>query len=454
MLLKKTKAWGLLFSISIVCIVLVMFFYHFLIGQFVVFSGLLISMISATMIIEAFSIKTNRGPSMLSHQQNFSEYPDATAVIFAYLPNEQSIIMQTITHFLKKIQYPGHLQVLLAYNSPIKLSIEDQLEMLAEKNPRFQYIHIENSLRKATNLNTVLNRIATPIVGLFDADSRPERDCFKKVAGWFAEGFDFIQGSNSISNSKNNLLTLIINVEFFLKYFGSYVGRYHSFGVTYFSGSNGYWRSEILKKTCANELALAEDIDMAIRALLFGAKLAYDENIRAYDEAPSTITAWWRQRVRWAQGWTQLFDWYQIDILKTNYLSMSKKIIWTVFLFGRRFILPISVIILFIGVSLKIFFRLPFTNFEIVLLLLYVCLQTGAVFYMSIKCYKNFIVCKSENRFFFKDILLYSLIFPFYDILRSITIVQGTFALLKNPKKWHCTPRDYKSTDCGELRVD
>lgn len=50
---------------------------------------------------------------------------------------------------------------------------------------------------------------------------------------------------------------------------------------------------------------LTEDIDSALRAFSHGAKAVHDLNVTSFELAPVTFQAFWKQRLRWAQGWAQ-----------------------------------------------------------------------------------------------------------------------------------------------------
>ncbi|KAM3078192.1 hypothetical protein ACMFMF_004599 [Clarireedia jacksonii] len=50
---------------------------------------------------------------------------------------------------------------------------------------------------------------------------------------------------------------------------------------------------------------LTEDIDSALRALERGAICVHEPNVLSYELAPTTFPSFLKQRLRWAQGWTQ-----------------------------------------------------------------------------------------------------------------------------------------------------
>jgi hypothetical protein len=50
---------------------------------------------------------------------------------------------------------------------------------------------------------------------------------------------------------------------------------------------------------------LTEDIDSALRAVKKNVKAVHEINCVSYELAPSEFQGFWRQRLRWAQGWAQ-----------------------------------------------------------------------------------------------------------------------------------------------------
>jgi cellulose synthase/poly-beta-1,6-N-acetylglucosamine synthase-like glycosyltransferase len=50
---------------------------------------------------------------------------------------------------------------------------------------------------------------------------------------------------------------------------------------------------------------LTEDIDSALRAVQKNVKAVHETNAISYELAPSEFQGFWKQRLRWAQGWAQ-----------------------------------------------------------------------------------------------------------------------------------------------------
>ena len=442
---RSGSKWGVFLLTGIVCTITIMITCPSTIIFFTSLSLIILTLAATFQFAEAGGAQLYNAGTVESTQLTTDiSPPDATAVIFAYLPNEQNIICETVTYFLHEKLYEGSLQVVLAYNTDRVLDVVKHLEEIQSKNSNFRILHVKNSKRKATNLNTILDEINTPIVGFFDADSRPATNSFSKACQWLIQGYDFVQGANNIGNCGENLLTRLTSLEFTLKYHGAYVGRYHTFGVSYFSGSNGYWRTDTVKTLKTNENAQVEDIDMAVRAMLQGAVLAYDPTILAYEEAPTTIAAWWRQRVRWAQGWAQLLIWHQANILKSDTMNTICKAVWCFVLFGRRFLLPWAFTVVLVGFFLHFPFENQLTKIEIITLSALFCVQLLGSVYVGRASLRSLISmnrCDSPNH---SAIIIYSIIFPLYDVIRTLTILQGSLALMYTPVTWHCTPRRHE----------
>jgi hypothetical protein len=82
----------------------------------------------------------------------------ASAVVAAYLPNEAVTVVETVEAFLRQ-DYPGDLQVVLAYNTPQPMPVETTLARIAEQDPRFVPFKGGAFTSKAQNVNAALARV-------------------------------------------------------------------------------------------------------------------------------------------------------------------------------------------------------------------------------------------------------------------------------------------------------
>ncbi|MFW6773381.1 glycosyltransferase [Nocardioides sp. CPCC 205120] len=230
--------------------------------------------------------------------------PPATAIIAAYLPNEAETILDTLDSFLDQ-EYAGGLQVILAYNTPEDLAVEDVLATLDEQHPNLTVLRVHDSTSKAQNVNAALRFATGEFVGIFDADHHPMPGAFSRAWHWIANGADVVQG-HCVIREADTLLAQTVAVEFEQLYAVAHPGRtiLHGFGI--FGGSNGYWRRETLEQIRLRGSYLTEDIESSMRLLLAGGKIVNDPGLVSRELAPADVTGWWRQRLRWAQGWFQV----------------------------------------------------------------------------------------------------------------------------------------------------
>ena len=263
--------------------------------------------------------------------------PPASAVIAAYLPNEADTIVETVEAFLR--QDYNQLQVILAYNTPEDLPVEDELRAIARHDPRFVPLRVEWSVSKAQNVNAALARVTGEFVAVFDADHHPAPGSFLRAWRWLSNGADVVQGHCMVRNGGDGAVQKLVATEFETIYAVAHPGRarLHGFGI--FGGSNGFWRTSLLKQTRLRAFMLTEDIDSSIRVLADGGRIVSDPGLVSTELAPDGWRALWGQRLRWAQGWSQVSFRYLRIGLRNRRLSVRQRL-GLVYLLGWREVYP------------------------------------------------------------------------------------------------------------------
>ncbi|KAF1343805.1 nucleotide-diphospho-sugar transferase [Delphinella strobiligena] len=236
--------------------------------------------------------------------------PIMDIVIVAYLPNERDIVKDQVNYALDELVYPrDKLRICLVYNSPKPIEpLETELLEMEAANPMLRVIKVVGSKSKADNLNFFFTLdTGADITAIFDCDHFPH----PHNPRWAAERFisdktvDIVQGRCVVYNTDENWFTKMIAIEFDKIYAVSHPGRSRLFGFGLFCGSNGYWKTELLRPHKMHGHMLCEDIDSALRAYGKGRRAVHDMNVKSFEMAPTFWEAFWKQRMRWAQGWTQ-----------------------------------------------------------------------------------------------------------------------------------------------------
>jgi cellulose synthase/poly-beta-1,6-N-acetylglucosamine synthase-like glycosyltransferase len=273
--------------------------------------------------------------------------PRASLIIPAYLPNEQEIIVETLLHALNRVRRPRDgFEVILAYNSPVSLPVERELQALQAQHPNLVLLRVAGSESKAENLNAAIDIANGDIAAILDADHLPRPDCLERAWRWLSRGYDVVQGRSVVRNFDDNWATRCIAVEFECMYGISHPARSLWLDTAIFGGSNGYWRMETLRRVRFDAQRMTEDIDASVRALAAGHRIVADRSIVSTELAVRDFRSFWFQRKRWAQGWLQVSLKHQGSLWKTRHLNLGQKLYWT-YLLGYRELYPI--------VSLQIF---------------------------------------------------------------------------------------------------
>ena len=246
------------------------------------------------------------------------DLPTIDLVIVAYLPNEQEIIKEQTMYALEQIRYPANkITINIVYNTPKRIEpIESELRNLTTTHSNVRVIKVPHSKSKADNINYFMQLGATnqlvpraaDLTAIYDCDHFPH----PLAPRWAAERFmaeptaHIVQGRCVVYNVNASRLAQIICIEFERIYAIFHPGREQMFDFALFCGSNGYWRTPTLNRVRMDENMLTEDIDSALRAFAIGARAVHDTNVISYEQAPDSFGAFWKQRLRWAQGWTQV----------------------------------------------------------------------------------------------------------------------------------------------------
>lgn len=105
--------------------------------------------------------------------------------------------------------------MILAYNTPRILPVEQDIALLQKTWPEFSAHKVVGSTSKCDNINGVLPHIRGQFVGLFDSDHLPLPRSFEMAWRDLCSGSDVVQGRTKINPKYvDNLLSKIIAGEF------------------------------------------------------------------------------------------------------------------------------------------------------------------------------------------------------------------------------------------------
>ena len=366
--------------------------------------------------------------------------PRATAIIAAYLPNEAATIMETLDTFFAQ-EYSGGLQIILAYNTPIDLPIEDEFRRIEQQNPSFRAIKVAHSRSKASNVNAALAAVEGEFVGIFDADHHPMPGAFERAWRWMADDVGIVQGHCVVRNGDESGVARMVAIEFEQIYAVAHPGRARVQGFGIFGGSNGYWNTQLFRAIRFQSRYLTEDIDSALRAVRAGARIVSDPDLLSRELAPVTLRSLWRQRMRWAQGWFQVSLRHGHATVVKSGLSWRTKV-GIFMLLGWREIFPWFASLMWPTLMFVIWRDAGLPSFEAVLALITLfTISTGPI--MVAFAYEVSTAEIRQHTSWWWRYLLFSVFF--YQEFKNLIVRIAHMRHLLRQSEWVVTPRGHVS---------
>jgi len=143
---------------------------------------------------------------------------------------------------------------------------------------------------------------------IYDAEDRPERDQLKRAVAKFRKGprsLACLQARLNFYNARENWLTRLFALDYSL-WFDALMPGLERLGLPMpLGGTSNHFRTSALHDVAAwDPFNVTEDADMGIRLAQCGMRVSMLEST-TYEEAPTTLGRWIRQRSRWMKGYAQ-----------------------------------------------------------------------------------------------------------------------------------------------------
>ena len=245
-----------------------------------------------------------------------SSYPKVSLIVPCY--NEERSVAKTLDSLLA-LEYPaGLLQIIVVddgskdntWNEMQKYSARSEVLLLQKKNEG----------HKTSALNFALGHVSGDIVASVDADTYLPPTALQKMTRYFIENKETMAvGSSVIINNPRTIVERAQSAEYNLFFFSkkmlATVG-----GAMVVPGAFSAYRKEVFEKLGGYRQAHNwEDGELTYRIQAAGLKVDQAHDVFSYTNAPKTVGALFRQRLRWAYGFlNNTFD-YRRVILNKKY---------------------------------------------------------------------------------------------------------------------------------------
>jgi cellulose synthase/poly-beta-1,6-N-acetylglucosamine synthase-like glycosyltransferase len=221
--------------------------------------------------------------------------------------NEENVIERCLNGIMN-VDYPKEKIEIIVVDGK---SGDNTLKLCAEfceKYPQNIKVISEKTVKgKPAALNLALPHITGEIVGVFDADSLPEKDVLAKVSAYFNdEKIMAIQGRTTSINEKTNALTRVISMEEKAWFQALLTGREKMALFVPLNGTCQFIRRGVVEELGGwDENSLTEDVEFALRLVEKKHVIKYAPDVCSGQETPSTIGPLFKQRVRWYRGYME-----------------------------------------------------------------------------------------------------------------------------------------------------
>jgi cellulose synthase/poly-beta-1,6-N-acetylglucosamine synthase-like glycosyltransferase len=246
----------------------------------------------------------NRHKRLPNYDKN-EEFPKFSIIVPT--KDEEAVVARCLSGLLD-VDYPKDKMEILVVDGNSSDSTYKICSTFAMKYPQiFKIINERESKGKPAALNLALPYATGEIVGVFDADSLPEKDVLRKVASCFIDKQVMaVQGRTTSLNEKKNILTRVVSIEEKAWFQALLSGREKLQLFVPLNGSCQFIRSNVLEELGGwDENSLTEDVELALRLVEKNHLIKYVPDVCSGQETPNSLGDLVKQRVRWYRGYME-----------------------------------------------------------------------------------------------------------------------------------------------------
>ena len=217
-------------------------------------------------------------------------------IVTTYFPGEPYQMTITTLEAINNITYPHTTYLCDEANDPF-------LKKFCEENG-IQHITRDNRIdAKAGNINNALKKYATgDICVILDPDHIPEPNFLDPILPHFENPkIGFVQIVQSYYNFKETLVSRGAAEQTF-QFYGPMMMTLNSYGAVNAIGANCVFRRTALDSIGGHAPGLCEDMHTAMLLYSKGWKAVYLPEVLARGLAPSNLTNFFKQQLKWSKG--------------------------------------------------------------------------------------------------------------------------------------------------------
>ncbi|WP_116124691.1 glycosyltransferase [Lewinella sp. IMCC34183] len=216
-------------------------------------------------------------------------------VLTTYFPGEPYDMVVNTLRAIQKITYPHTTYLCDEANDPYLKGLCKEMGI----------IHVTRTVRvnaKAGNINNALQQATGDICLVLDPDHIPQTDFLDHIVPHFQDPeIGFVQTVQAYYNKFDTLVAKGSAQQTF-HFYGPMMMTMNSYGTVNAIGANCTFRRAALDTIGGHAPGLAEDMHTAMRLYSKGWKSVYVPRILAKGLVPASLTAYFKQQIKWSRG--------------------------------------------------------------------------------------------------------------------------------------------------------
>jgi cellulose synthase/poly-beta-1,6-N-acetylglucosamine synthase-like glycosyltransferase len=339
--------------------------------------------------------------------------------------NEESVIGRLLDA-ISKARYPTEkLEIVIIDDGSID-GTPEICRKYAAKLRNVKYLQRSVSNGKASALNYGMKHCTGDVIGIFDADNVLAEDALLNVANYFRDAkVAAVQGRIHSINSNQNMLTQFIAYEDAV-WSEAYLRGKEVLGLfVHLRGCCEFIRRTVLEELAGfDETTLAEDMEISARLTGKDYRIKYAPDVWAWQESPSALKSFLKQRTRWFRGHLEVAFKYGRLMKHVNKRTIDAEL--TLFLplvaIASMFSYTVASWVIFSAIPVDYLLRM-FMNFSTVATSVLILLCGFALVYVS-----------KPRRL--SSLLWLPFVFTYWCLESFLALYAALLIVFRRPRKW------------------
>lgn len=289
-------------------------------------------------VLLVFSLRRMVLLSTLLFPQTHVRAPASLPSVLLLIPaRDETRALPGLFESLDSLDYPSRLISVVLVDDGSTDDTAALMEAAARSRSRWQVLKLPRSVGKAQALNEAVSQFRFgEVVYVFDADHRPQSNCLRRAAAAFDDPrIAGVTGRTIISNPLDSPAAFYSAVESMVHQLITMRGKdVLGLGPALLGSNNGCRRAALAAAGGFRAGAFLEDSDMTLALHRAGYTTRFVPEAVSYHRAPSSLSGYLRQHVRWGRGFNEVARAHLAGLLKDERLALPMRIELALFSVG------------------------------------------------------------------------------------------------------------------------